>query len=157
MTEPIVYPCLVLGAAALLGAALAATPTAQTTTPSTRGLASAPKPAPMPFDPKTAPGPSETLLLSRDDNNATGAVKRLGAIIERDFGGSGHWRTEFTATGEALRGGPSVEQWTADHSMTLAASAPTLVLEMYERASAEAFMTATNLSLTVALFARATA
>jgi superoxide dismutase, Fe-Mn family len=77
MTEPTVDRRLVLGGAAVLGAALATAVDAQ---PASPGVAFAPKPAPMPFDPKAVPGLSEKLLRSHYDNNYTGAVKRLGAI-----------------------------------------------------------------------------
>jgi Fe-Mn family superoxide dismutase len=80
MTEPTLDRRLVLGAGAALGAALAATAAAQSAAPPTPGVAFAPKPAPMTFDPKAVPGLSEKLLRSHYDNNYTGAVKRLGAI-----------------------------------------------------------------------------
>src|SRR5262245_61591375 len=35
---------------------------------------------PLPFDPKTIPGLSETILVSHHANNYTGAVNRIGAI-----------------------------------------------------------------------------
>lgn len=69
---------LVIGGA-LIGAA-AATPASSQPTIASAGRAFAPKPAPMPFDPKTVPGLSEKLLVSHYDNNYVGAVKRLGAI-----------------------------------------------------------------------------
>ncbi len=61
-----------LGAGALLAAAMSAAPAA----------AAPPKPLPKPlsFDPKTVPGLSEKLLTSHHANNYTGAVNRLGAI-----------------------------------------------------------------------------
>jgi len=79
MTEANIDRRLVLGGA-LLGATLATTAAGQTPVPSAPGVAFAPKPAPMPFDPKAVPGLSEKLLRSHYDNNYTGAVKRLGAI-----------------------------------------------------------------------------
>jgi Fe-Mn family superoxide dismutase len=62
----------VLGAGAVLAAALAAGP----------ATAAPPKPQPRPlgFDPAAVPGLSEKLLRSHYDNNYTGAVNRLGAI-----------------------------------------------------------------------------
>jgi superoxide dismutase, Fe-Mn family len=38
---------------------------------------------PLPFDPKKIKGLSEKLLVSHYDNNYTGAVKRLNAIVEQ--------------------------------------------------------------------------
>ena len=233
MSEPTVDRRLVLGGAAVLGAAaLATTVAAQTASP---GVAFAPKPAPMPFDPKAVPGLSEKLLRSHYDNNYVGAVKRLGAIsaqfealdpatapgfvinglkreeliawnsmilhelyfaslgaptapgrplatnIERDFGSDARWRAEFAAMGKALGGGSGwviltwshrdqrlVNQWAADHTMTLAGSTPILVLDMYEHAYAidygakaaayvDAFMAAINWTAADAQFAKATA
>jgi Fe-Mn family superoxide dismutase len=80
MSEPNLDRRLLLGGAAVLGAALATTAAAQPAAAPTPGVAFAPKPAPMPFDPKAVPGLSEKLLRSHYDNNYTGAVKRLGAI-----------------------------------------------------------------------------
>ena len=80
MTETVLDRRLVLGGAAVLGAALATTAAAQSASAQAPGVAFAPKPAPMPFDPKAVPGLSEKLLRSHYDNNYTGAVKRLGAI-----------------------------------------------------------------------------
>ena len=231
VTEPNLDRRLVLGAAALLGGALATTASAQPAA-APLGKAFAPKPAPMPFDPKAVPGLSEKLLRSHYDNNYTGAVKRLGAIsiqfaglnpatapgflvnglkreeliawnsmilheiyfaglsaptrpgralatiIERDFGSDERWRAEFTGMGKALGGGSGwvvltwshrdqrlVNQWAADHTMTLAGSTPILVLDMYEHAYAmdygakaaayvDAFMAATNWSSADAVFAK---
>ncbi len=235
MTEPTLDRRLFFGGAAVLGAALTTSAEAQPATPSGPGVAFAPKPAPMPFDPKTVPGLSEKLLRSHYDNNYSGAVKRLGAIstqfagldpasapgflvnglkreeliawnsmilhevyfaglgapnrpgralasiIERDFGSDGRWRSEFTGMGKALGGGSGwviltwshrdqrlVNQWAADHTMTLAGSTPILVLDMYEHAYAmdygakaaayvDAFMAATNWSSADAAFAKAAA
>ena len=231
MTEPTLDRRLVLGGAALLGAALATTATADPAAAS--GRAFAPRPAVMPFDPMAVPGLSEKLLRSHYDNNYTGAVKRLGAIsaqvagldpatapgflinglkreeliawnsmilheiyfaalgaptrpgralasiIERDFGSDERWRGEFAGMGKALGGGSGwviltwshrdqrlVNQWAADHTMTLAGSTPILVLDMYEHAYAmdygakaaayvDAFMAATTWSSADARFAKA--
>jgi len=235
MTEPTIDRRLVLGGAAVLGAALATTAAAQPVSPAASGVAFAPKPAPMPFDPTAVPGLSEKLLRSHYDNNYVGAVKRLGAIssqfdaldpasapgfvvnglkreeliawnsmilheiyfaglgaptppgraltalIERDFGSDGRWRAEFAAMGKALGGGSGwvvltwshrdqrlVNQWAADHTMSLANSAPILVLDMYEHAYAidygakaaayvDAFMAGVNWYAADARLAKATA
>lgn len=73
----------------------------------------------------------------------------LASAIERDFGSDARWRAEFVAMGKALGGGSGwvvltyshrdkrlVNQWAADHTMTLAGSTPLLVLDMYEHAYA---------------------
>lgn len=103
----------------------------------------------------------------------------LAATIERDFGGEAKWRAEFSAMGKALGGGSGwvlltwsprdgrlMNQWAADHTMTLAGGVPVLALDMYEHAYAldfgakaaayvDAFMAATNWSAADAIFARA--
>jgi Fe-Mn family superoxide dismutase len=156
---------------------------------------------PLPFDPKKIKGLSEKLLVSHYDNNYTGAVKRLSAIVEqlagldyakapgflinglkreeliatnsmilhevyfaglgdesqpgavlsealaRDFGSVDRWHAEFVAMGKAEGGGSGwvvlnwdrrdkrlVNAWAADHTTTLAAGQPILVLDMYEHA-----------------------
>jgi Fe-Mn family superoxide dismutase len=74
---------------------------------------------------------------------------RLARAIERDFGSHDRWAAEFAGTGKALGGGSGwvlltwstrdrrlMNQWAADHSMTLAGSVPILVLDMYEHAYA---------------------
>lgn len=71
----------------------------------------------------------------------------LAAALSRDFGSFGSWRAEFAAVGKALGGGSGwvvltwsprlkrlVNQWAADHTMTLAGDAPVLALDMYEHA-----------------------
>lgn len=73
----------------------------------------------------------------------------LAAAIERDFGSHARWAAEFAAMGKALGGGSGwvlltwserdrclVNQWAADHSMTLAGGTPLLALDMYEHAYA---------------------
>lgn len=73
----------------------------------------------------------------------------LASAIARDFGSEARWRTEFSATGKALGGGSGwvvltlshrdnrlVNQWAADHTMSLAGSTPILALDMYEHAYA---------------------
>jgi superoxide dismutase, Fe-Mn family len=72
---------------------------------------------------------------------------KLGAAIERDFGSMSAWAAEFSAVGKALGGGSGwvllswskrdgrlMNQWAADHSMTLADGVPLLALDMYEHA-----------------------
>lgn len=73
----------------------------------------------------------------------------LGEALERDFGDVSAWSREFAAMGKALAGGSGwvllvyshrdgclVNQWAADHTMTLAGSTPLLALDMYEHAYA---------------------
>ena len=93
---------------------------------------------------------------------------KLAGALERDFGSVGRWTAEFAAMGKALGGGSGwviltyshrdgrlMNQWAADHTMSLAAAAPILVLDMYEHAYAidygakagayvDAFMAAIN-------------
>ena len=83
-------------------------------------------------------------------SSAPGA--RLAQAIERDFGSEARWAAEFAAMGKALGGGSGwvlltwstrdrrlVNQWAADHTMTLAGSVPLLALDMYEHAYAMDF------------------
>jgi superoxide dismutase, Fe-Mn family len=76
-----------------------------------------------------------------------GPAAPLAQGIERDFGSHDRWRAEFTGLGKALGGGSGwvlltwsardkrlVNQWAADHTMTLAGSTPILALDMYEHA-----------------------
>jgi len=103
----------------------------------------------------------------------------LAAAIERDFGSDARWRAEFVAMGKALGGGSGwvlltyshrdnrlVNQWAADHTMTLAGATPLLALDMYEHAYAidygaragayvDAFMGAVNWTSADARFAKA--
>jgi Fe-Mn family superoxide dismutase len=71
----------------------------------------------------------------------------LAEALERDFGSHARWAADFAATGKALGGGSGwvlltwsardrklVNQWAADHSMTLAGGTPILALDMYEHA-----------------------
>jgi Fe-Mn family superoxide dismutase len=71
----------------------------------------------------------------------------LAAALERDFGSHDRWRAEFSATAKALGGGSGwvilawsrrdgrlMNQWAADHTMSLAMSDPVLVVDMYEHA-----------------------
>ena len=73
----------------------------------------------------------------------------LSQAIERDFGSHAGWAAEFAAMGKALGGGSGwvlltwsardrrlVNQWAADHTMTLAGATPILALDMYEHAYA---------------------
>lgn len=77
---------------------------------------------------------------------------RLGAALERDFGSVAGWAAEFSALGKALGGGSGwalltwsgrdgrlMNQWAADHTMTLAGGTPLLALDMYEHAYAMDF------------------
>jgi Fe-Mn family superoxide dismutase len=105
----------------------------------------------------------------------------LAAAIERDFGGDARWRAEFAGMGKALGGGSGwvlltwshrdrrlVNQWAADHTMTLAAATPILALDMYEHAYAmdfgakaaayvDGFLGAVNWAHADATFAKAAA
>ncbi len=105
----------------------------------------------------------------------------LASAIERSFGSEARWRSEFTAMGKALGGGSGwvilaysqrdkrlVNQWAADHTMTLAGATPILVLDMYEHAYAmdfgakaaayvDAVMGALNWTSANSRFAKATA
>ncbi|MDX2142181.1 MAG: Fe-Mn family superoxide dismutase [Rhodospirillaceae bacterium] len=73
----------------------------------------------------------------------------LAEAMTRDFGGVDKWRAEFAGTGMALGGGSGwvlltysprdrrlMNQWAADHTMTLAGATPILALDMYEHAYA---------------------
>jgi len=73
----------------------------------------------------------------------------LAQAIERDFGSLSRWAQEYAAMGKALGGGSGwvlltwshrdkrlVNQWAADHTMTLAGATPILALDMYEHAYA---------------------
>jgi Fe-Mn family superoxide dismutase len=105
--------------------------------------------------------------------------KALAAAIERDFGSDARWHSEFAGMGKALGGGSGwvlltyshrdnrlVNQWAADHTMTLAGATPILALDMYEHAYAidygakaaayvDAFMGAVNWSSADIRFAKA--
>lgn len=72
---------------------------------------------------------------------------KLGLQLEKDFGSHDKWRAEFVGMGKALGGGSGwvllawsprigrlVNQWAADHTMTLADSAIVIALDMYEHA-----------------------
>lgn len=71
----------------------------------------------------------------------------LANALARDFGSVAAWRNEFAATGKALGGGSGwvlltysprmsrlMNQWAADHTMTVADGVPILALDMYEHA-----------------------
>ncbi|WP_372784035.1 superoxide dismutase [Phenylobacterium sp.] len=79
MSESKIDRRMLLGGAALAGAAVAAAARAQP------APAASFTPQPLPFDPKAVPGLSEKLLTSHHDNNYVGAVKRLG-VIRATFG-----------------------------------------------------------------------
>jgi Fe-Mn family superoxide dismutase len=105
----------------------------------------------------------------------------LAAALEHDFGSHDRWQSEFSGMGKALGGGSGwvlltwshrdhclVNQWAADHSMTLAGGTPILALDMYEHAYAidygakagayvDAFMRTVNWSSADKRFAQAVA
>jgi len=107
--------------------------------------------------------------------------KALATALERDFGSHARWASEFANMGKALGGGSGwvllswshrdrclVNQWAADHSMTLAGGTPILALDMYEHAYAmdygakagayvDAFMKTVNWGSADKLLARAIA
>ncbi len=71
----------------------------------------------------------------------------LAKQIESDFGSNDKWRAEFTGMGKALGGGSGwvlltwspragrlVNQWSFDHTMTLADGRVLVALDMYEHA-----------------------
>ena len=77
---------------------------------------------------------------------------RLGSALERDFGSVAGWAAEFAALSKSLGGGSGwalltwsardgrlMNQWAADHTMTLAGGTPLLALDMYEHAYAMDF------------------
>jgi Fe-Mn family superoxide dismutase len=117
------------------------------------------------LDPATAPGFTinglkreeliawNSMILHELYFAGLGAPSRPGAALaaamERDFGSDARWRTEFSNLGKALGGGSGwvllmwshrdqclVNQWAADHTMTLAGATPILALDMYEHAYA---------------------
>lgn len=149
------------------------------------------------LDPATAPGfllnglkreeliAWNSMILHELYFSGIGAPNRpgpvLAAAIERDFGSDARWRAEFVAMGKALGGGSGwvlltysrrdnrlVNQWAADHTMTLAGATPILALDMYEHAYAidygakaavyiDAFMATINWASADRGFARASA
>jgi Fe-Mn family superoxide dismutase len=77
---------------------------------------------------------------------------KLAQQIEKDFGSQQKWRDQFVAMGKALGGGSGwvllmwspragklVNQWAADHTMTLADGRGLIALDMYEHAYAMDF------------------
>src|SRR5580704_8576883 len=68
---------------------------------------------PMPFDPKKFKGLSEKLLVSHYENNYTGAVKRLNAIVEQIAG------LDFAKAPVFLINGLKREELIATNSMIL--------------------------------------
>jgi Fe-Mn family superoxide dismutase len=77
---------------------------------------------------------------------------KLAQQIETDFGSQQKWRDQFVAMGKALGGGSGwvlltwsprarklVNQWAADHTMTLADGRGLVALDMYEHAYAMDF------------------
>ena len=75
-----------VGAVTIAGVAGATASGAEGTPAMSGGLAYAPQPKTLPFDPKAIVGLSEKLLVSHHDNNYVGAVKRLGAITQQFAG-----------------------------------------------------------------------
>src|SRR5258706_3724123 len=78
------------------------------------------------------------------DGQASG---ELVEALARDFGSFDRWRSEFIAMGNALGGGSGwvvltyvprdkrlVNQYAADHTMTIAGRVPIIALDMYEHA-----------------------
>jgi Fe-Mn family superoxide dismutase len=102
----------------------------------------------------------------------------LAQAVARDFGSAERWRAEFSAMGRALGGGSGwvlltysprdkrlVNQWAADHTMSVANGRPILALDMYEHsyhmeyganagAYVDAFMQAIRWNNVAALFDR---
>ena len=146
------------------------------------------------LDPATAPGFAinglkreeliawNSMILHELYFSGLGAPTRpgnaLAGAIERDFGSEARWRAEFAGMGKALGGSGwvlltyshrdnrLVNQWAADHSMTLAGATPILALDMYEHAYAidygakaaayvDAFMGAVNWSSADSRYAKA--
>jgi Fe-Mn family superoxide dismutase len=107
------------GSALTAGAAVAAavwpgSAAAQTMGPAPSGV----KPMkfdvkPLPFDPKKIKGLSEKLLVSHYDNNYTGAVKRLNAIVEQLAG------LDYANAAVFLINGLKREELIANNSMIL--------------------------------------
>lgn len=121
------------------------------------------------FDPATAPGfvynglkreeliAQNSMILHELYFNCLGKGgskpgARLAQQIEQDFGSQQKWRDQFVAMGKALGGGSGwvllmwspragklVNQWAADHTMTLADGRGLIALDMYEHAYAMDF------------------
>jgi superoxide dismutase, Fe-Mn family len=77
-----------------------------------------------------------------DQSEPSGGLRNA---LARDFGSYERWRSEFLATGKALRGGSGwvlltwsprdrklVNQWASDHCHTMAGATPIMALDMYE-------------------------
>ena len=94
---------------------------------------------------------TNSMILHEHFFNALGGGGRpsgaLAAAIDREFGSFERWSAEFSAMGKAEGGGSGwviltysprdkrlVNAWAADHTTTLAAGRPVLVLDMYEHA-----------------------
>jgi Fe-Mn family superoxide dismutase len=92
-----------------------------------------------------------SMILHEHFFNALGGGGRpsgaLAAAIDREFGSFERWSAEFSAMGKAEGGGSGwviltysprdkrlVNAWASDHTTTLAAGRPVLVLDMYEHA-----------------------
>src|SRR5690242_16725869 len=87
----------------------------------------------------------EVYFAGLGDESQPGAA--LSEALARDFGSLDRWRAEFVAMGKAEGGGSGwvvlnwdkrdkrlVNAWASDHTTTLAAGQPILVLDMYEHA-----------------------
>src|SRR5579883_2401402 len=87
----------------------------------------------------------ELFFASRGEESEPDTAMR--ETLARDFGSLERWRAEFAAMGKAQGGGSGwvilayaphnkrlVNQWAADHTMTLAGGRPILALDMYEHA-----------------------
>ena len=94
---------------------------------------------------------TNSMILHEHFFNALGGGGRpegtLADAIAHDFGSFERWSAEFSAMGKAEGGGSGwviltysprdkrlVNAWAADHTTTLAAGRPVLVLDMYEHA-----------------------
>lgn len=94
---------------------------------------------------------SNSMILHEHYFNALGGDGKAGGslakAIANDFGSIDRWRAEFSAMGKAEGGGSGwvvlsysdrlkrlVNSWASDHTTTLAAGRPVLVLDMYEHA-----------------------
>jgi Fe-Mn family superoxide dismutase len=94
---------------------------------------------------------TNSMILHEHFFNALGGGGRpegaLADAITHDFGSFERWSAEFSAMGKAEGGGSGwviltysprdkrlVNAWAADHTTTLAAGRPVLVLDMYEHA-----------------------
>jgi Fe-Mn family superoxide dismutase len=94
---------------------------------------------------------ANSMILHEHYFNVLGGDGKTGASLAKaiasDFGSMDRWRAEFSAMGKAEGGGSGwvvlcysdrlqrlVNSWASDHTTTLAAGRPVLVLDMYEHA-----------------------